>query len=166
METVIRRLLLILGTAVLLLVAAVAAGIAALQTESGRVWLATTISGAASSADSRVTVTGLSGFVPSHMRVARIEIADRDGVWLDIADAVIELRLGDLLRRQLTVRRLAAENVAVMRAPLGPAEPASKPSSDKSAPFTLPRLPVRVVVDGIAIKRLSLAEDLLGQSVA
>ena len=160
----LRRSLLVLAAVTLLLVVAVAGGVAALQTGAGRAWLASSISHALSSPDARVSISGISGFVPSRLQIARIEAADRTGVWLEIDDAALELRLRDLLRGQLTVHRLAARSVTVARAP--EAEPETAPSPSDSEPFSLPRLPVDVAVDAIAIDRIALGEALAGQAIA
>ena len=75
--------------------------------------IAGTVSRTLSSVEDRVNISGISGFVPSRLRVARIELRDRAGLWLSVDDAALELRLRDLLRGQLTVRRLSAATVTV-----------------------------------------------------
>ena len=153
-----RRTLYILGAIALLLVAAVATSFAVLQTQAGQTWLAATLSRALSSGESQVTISGLSGTVPTVMRIDRIEVADRSGAWLQVDDAALQLRLRDLLRGQLTVRRLAADSISVQRAPA-----AGGPSQKPSQPFSLPRLPVDLALQSLAIGRLQLGEALLGQ---
>jgi translocation and assembly module TamB len=158
----LRRLLIILGAVALLLVAAVLASIVAVQTGPGQVWLTATLSRAMSSGGNQISINGLRGTVPSAMRVARIALADRDGAWLEIANATLDLQLADLLRGQLTVRRLAAESVTVTRTPVSEASPLVQGESARS--FSLPQLPVRLAVEAVAIDRLQLGKALLGEA--
>ncbi|HEX2115019.1 MAG TPA: translocation/assembly module TamB domain-containing protein [Alphaproteobacteria bacterium] len=137
------------------------AGLAALQTDAGRTWLAASLSRALSSSNSSLIITGISGFVPSRLHVETIEAADKAGVWLAIEDAALELRLRDLLTGQFTLRRLSAASVTVSRSPQG--QPEQRPSDPES--FSLPRLPVRVAADAITIDRLQLGESLAGEAM-
>lgn len=155
----LRRLFLVLGGAVGLAIVAVLAGWAWFQTDTGRAWLAASLSSALSSPDSRISINELSGTVPSSLRVARIELADSSGVWLQIDNAAVELRLRDLLARQLTIRELSADRIAVFRSPEG----GTSPPPQQSEPFSLPSLPVKVVVDRFAAERIDLSQALLGE---
>src|SRR5690349_7026043 len=159
-----RRLRYILGIIALVLIAAGGAGLVALQTRPGQTWLAATLSQALSSDQSRIVISGLSGTVPSAMHVDRIEVADPGGVWLQVENATVELRLRDLLRRQLTVRRLVAQSVAVLRTPSGNASTQASDASEKK-PFSLPSLPIDIALERLAIDQLRLAEPVLGQDL-
>lgn len=156
--TFLRRSLLVFAAALVLTVAALLVGLAGAQTERGRAWLAASLSQLLSTADSRVTISGLDGTIPSDMRIAHIAVADDSGTWLEIDNAAITLRLRDLLTRRLTVALVSADRISIQRAPQSPAGP-----SQPAKPFSLPSLPVELVVERITVDALRLGAPLLGE---
>lgn len=156
-----RRLLYGLGATALLLIAAGVAGFAVLQTQAGQIWLAAALSRALSSETGLVTISGLRGNVPASMHVDRIDVSDTDGTWLRIDDATIKLRLRDLLQRRLTLEALTVRGIDVRRMPISE-DAGAKPSQ----PFSLPRLPIDIAIESVAVDRVHLEQPVLGEAVA
>jgi translocation and assembly module TamB len=161
MRPAVRRSLRILSIAALAVVLLAGGGLAYLQTTSGKAWLAGTLSRALSSADMNVTLSSVQGSVPFDLRVGRIVVADRDGAWLSVTDAAIDVASRDLLRGRLTVRHLGAREIALMRLPA--AEPA--PTEAEPTSFAIPELPIGIEVRALAVPRIHLAEPVLGEAV-
>jgi len=139
---------------VLLLLAAV---FALAQTPPGRAWIAAALGRALAGPGERVTVSGLEGFVPFDLRVARIEIADAEGPRIIIVRAGISIAPADLLAGRLTVRRLAARDVEVRRL-------SSTPSHLELSSLLNPPLPLRL--EQLHVDRLALGPALIGEPVA
>ena len=75
------RWLRILGWTVGGLVVLVGLLFAGLQTPPGKALIAAVVS------SDGITVEGVSGFIPVDLRVAKIEMRDKKGVWLNVSDA-------------------------------------------------------------------------------
>ena len=93
------------------------AAFAGVQTSAGKRLLASLASNLASSPGQQIRINGIDGFVPTDLRVARIEIADRTGPWLRVDDARIAWSFASLLQRRLRIELLSATKVGVLRAP-------------------------------------------------
>ncbi|GGJ00060.1 hypothetical protein GCM10011320_03610 [Neoroseomonas lacus] len=107
-----------------------------------------------------LTIEGMSGPLPGRLGVGRLVMADADGPWLELEDAVLALDLPALLHPQARVTALTARRVAVHRLPPA-AEP---PPPDPDAPLipALPQLPVAVRIDRLAVERIELGEPVAG----
>ena len=125
----------------------------------GHAWLTAEVVGALSDADSKATVTGLDGAVPFHVQLARFELADRDGIWLTVENAAVDLDPAALLRGTVRVERIAAGHILVARAPL----PATKPAPPSTEPFSVPRLPVAIELGTLDVPSIDLGAPLLGE---
>jgi len=157
----IRRVATIALWAVAAVAATAGAAILYLQTGAGRQWLGRELQAALSAPGAPAKVGAITGFVPSDMRIARIELADGKGAWLAIDDAALAWSPASLLGGVLRIDRLAARQVEVMRQPV----PSGAPSA--STGFSLPRLPVAVDLRALAVTRLVLDPALAGgQTVA
>ncbi|WP_448192048.1 translocation/assembly module TamB domain-containing protein [Azospirillum sp. sgz301742] len=152
----------LLGLAGLLLLIAVAAvaGFGWLQTDAGRRWLVATIEGAASGPDATLRLGTLSGRVPFDLTLSEIRMADREGVWLTLRDAHLALNPMALPARRVEIKELSAAQVVVERPPAASAEPQPKSSAQPA----LPKLPVTVALDRLAVGELRLGEALLGEA--
>jgi translocation and assembly module TamB len=159
MMRALRWTLIGLGGVLGLLLIVSAAGLLWLGSESGRGWLTATANSALASPDQQVTLTGLSGGLPWHWRVERIDIADRDGIWLTIRDTALDLDGWALLHGTARIETLAAAAIDIQRAPVPPQTPA--PAS--AQPFGLPKLPLGIELDRLAIARINVAPALAGE---
>lgn len=107
-----------------------------------------------------VEITRLSGHFPNDIAARRIAIADREGVYLTIDDAVLRWSPLALIHRALDVRDLTARTVDFRRLPAPPLKKPKKPSK----PFGLPIRSARI--DHIAIGRLAVSKAVAGQPIA
>lgn len=128
---------------------------AGLQTAPGKRLLADLASDLASSPDQQIRISGIEGFVPTDLRVERIAIADRTGVWLQVEDAHLSWSFASLLQRRLRIELLSAAQIAVLRVP----QEEKKDSAPGSGGL---RLPFDVDLQTLRIDDLHLAAALGG----
>jgi translocation and assembly module TamB len=144
----------------LAVVAAVAVALfLALRTDAGRERLLAFVESVASTPERQIALDGLDLDGIGDIYLARVALADPDGVWLEGDQLALRWRPAALLRGRLEVERLSLERLHVARAPEGPA---SEPSDE---PFSLPQLPESlppVAIQAFAIDRLELAPPVLG----
>ena len=126
------------------------------QTAPGKRLLASAISSAASSPDQKIRITGIDGFVPTDLRVAQIEIADRTGPWLQVENAQLTWSFGSLLRRNLRVEILSASRIGVLRPPQEE-QTAATPGGSGGV-----RLPFDIDLQALQVDDLHLAAALGG----
>ena len=107
----------------------------------------------------KISFWGIEGVLSSDAKVARITIADRESVWLEINDAEIVWTRSALLTGRLVVDSLKAASIEIKRQPL-PDEGAA-PSPEAST-FSVPELPVSVNLDELAIESVTFGEDVFG----
>ncbi|MFV3074019.1 translocation/assembly module TamB domain-containing protein [Niveispirillum fermenti] len=137
------------GLLALVLLLVIGAGIW-LSTPSGR----DVILAQAQKAVPGLVVEGADGSI-FDLRLARVTMADADGIWLIVTDARLDWTPWPLLGRSLEVAKVGAATVDVARQPL--------PSPDQTEAGTTPlRLPVSVTVDRLAVGRVTLGAALLG----
>ncbi|MDB5358706.1 MAG: rane protein [Rhodospirillales bacterium] len=147
------------GIVVLILVV-LGGGLLWLGSSLGHSWLTATLTRTLTDADTKAAVTGVEGAVPFHIRLARLDLADRDGVWLTVENAAIDLDVMALLRGTARVDRIAADHILIARAPLPPTQPAPATSN---ATFKLPQLPVALEVGTLTVPSIDLGPSLLGE---
>ncbi|MBU8545227.1 MULTISPECIES: translocation/assembly module TamB domain-containing protein [Roseomonadaceae] len=128
------------------------------NTEGGRARLA----GLAESFVPGLTLEGLSGPLPGRLGIARLTMADDQGVWLELEGARLDWDPRALLRREAHVNLLAAERLALHRLP------ASAPEAEPSEPGPLlpelPSLPLAVRLDRLELARIDLGEAVAGMA--
>ena len=148
------------GAALGLLIAILLAAFGLMQTQAGRTWLARTVAQAVSDPDFTVGIEGLRGIVPFRLTVERIEIGDRDGIYLTLRDVGVDISAAALLSGRLYIRSLSVDEINMARMSTAPS---TTPLTDY---FTVPHLPIGVVLDRLSIGRLALAPPVLGESLA
>jgi translocation and assembly module TamB len=97
------RILRWLGIALGLVIVFLAAALGLLQTQAGKAWLARTIAQTISTPDFTVAVARLHGTVPFNLKIDRIDIGDRDGIYLTARDFGLNISPAALLAGQLDV---------------------------------------------------------------
>jgi len=127
---------------------------AALQTAPGQRAVAGLISRMASGPDGGLSLTGLSGFFPTDLQVARISYSDREGPWLTAENVRLRWSFTSLLGGRLLVEIVSADRVAVLRPP----QPAKEETKDEGGGGV--RLPVGVDLNALEIGDLHLAAAL------
>jgi translocation and assembly module TamB len=153
------RILRWLGAALAMVIVLLAAAFGLLQTQAGQAWLARTIERTMSAPDFTVAIAGLKGTVPFRIKVDRIDISDRDGLYLTAHDFAFDISPAALLAGRLHFRSLSFAEVDEER-------PTTAPSTTPWTDYLkVPRLPVGVVLDRLSIGRLVLAPPVLGESL-
>jgi len=118
-----------------------------------------------STPDQTITVSGLTGSLPLHWRVAHIELADRDGPWLRAEGIVLDLDATALLRGTGRIETASAQSIAVLRAPESSTTPTPASSPPVWTNLTVPRLPIAVELDRLSIPSISIAPSFVGQAI-
>jgi translocation and assembly module TamB len=149
------RALRIAGVAIGGLLAILTLMFAVLQTPPGQRVLAGIISGAASTPDGGLEVSGVDGFFPTDMQVARIAYRDRQGPWLTAENVRLRWSFASLFGGRLRVEDLSADRIEVLRPPL----PSKDESTSGGGGF---RLPVGIDLQVLSIGDLHLAAALAG----
>ena len=140
---------------VIALVAVLGLAFAGVQTAPGKRFLASLASDLASAPDQKITITGIDGFVPTDLQVARVEIADRTGPWLQVENAQLSWSFASLLQRRLRIDLLSAAKISVLRAP----QEEKKETTPSNGGL---RLPFDIDLRALRIDDLQLADALGG----
>ncbi|WP_050603128.1 translocation/assembly module TamB domain-containing protein [Ruegeria sp. 6PALISEP08] len=111
--------------------------------------------------DQNVTVSGLQGALSSRATIAEITVADDEGVWLTITDAVLDWNRLALIRGRFSVNALTAQEIDIARTPGTTTKDTPPPAAETQA-FQLPELPVAIEIGEIRISELALGEPLIG----
>ncbi|MCB5199608.1 translocation/assembly module TamB domain-containing protein [Loktanella sp. TSTF-M6] len=134
------------------------------QDEEGEGYLTRLIQDNLSGDDRIVDIQGFEGALSSEATVARITVADSDGVWLTLEDVTLDWNRSALLRGRIDVQELSAALIRVDRAPITP--PSENIPDAEAQPFSLPELPVSIQLDSLDIARIELGEPLIGEALA
>ncbi|WP_428683734.1 translocation/assembly module TamB domain-containing protein [Reyranella sp.] len=126
------------------LVAVLGLAFAVVQTTPGKRFLASLASDLASSPDQKITITGIDGFVPTDLHVARVEIADRTGPWLQVENAQLSWSFASLLQRRLRINLLSAAKISVLRAPQEEKKEATPSNGGLRLPFDIDLRALRI----------------------
>ena len=132
-----------LGTLVVLL--AVLAGGARLvvRTQTGRDLVARVLEGLPLGAVGRLHVEGVAGDPLTDLRLARLQIVDAQGPWLDARDLEMRWRWSELLSRRFHAQAITARTLTILRNPVLKPQPPSRGES---------RLPVAVQIDALRLR--------------
>jgi translocation and assembly module TamB len=154
-----RKLLRWLGIALGVLALCFVAVFALLQTRIAKDWLAREVAGAISDPDFTVAIDGLGGIVPFRVTVQRIEISDRDGIYLTLRDSALDISASALLAGKAHIRSLTIAQIDMARSSTAPS---TTPLMDY---LKVPHLPVAVTLARLSIGKLSLAAPVLGENI-
>jgi translocation and assembly module TamB len=112
-----------------------------------------------------VAIDGLGGAVPFHMHATRITVADAQGTWLTLHNVDLDLSAGGLLAGRAHVRSLTAATLDIARPPEATMRSAAAPPPPLSEQLRIPRLPLALTVDRLAVERIVLDAPVLGTKV-
>lgn len=152
----LKRILLGLLALLLLLVVAVAGLVVALNSQAGRNFAVREIN---KFGKAYVHLGGLAGHFPADIKISSVQLVDTKGVWLSGQGLELKWSPLALLRRNLSVQALTAQNIDMARVP---AYPAGK--SQSSGNGTLPDF--RMNLDRLEIGTLHIASALAGENIA
>jgi translocation and assembly module TamB len=96
-------------------------------------------------------LTDFGGTSPNRLRAARVEIADRDGVWLRIEQVSLDWSVLALLSDRIAVQQVRAAAVTVLRRPVPDAEDSGRSWQIEVAQLALPRILLAEPVIGEAV---------------
>lgn len=156
----VRRVGLALLAALALLLLLIAGTFGLAQTGFGKRMIAAQLSELLSTPEMAVEITGLQGLVPIDMRLARVTVADPDGVWLTVEDARLAWSPSALLRGRIWVDEVSAALISVDRLP------PSGPEPEPAEPLRIPELPdwlPPTTLQQLSVGRLDLGQEVLGQ---
>lgn len=106
-----------------------------------------------------VRIAGFSGALSGAARLERLTVADAEGVWLTLEDAVLDWNRGALFDGRLEVAELSAARILLSRLP----EAGGGAPTPEAPGFRLPDLPVSVAIGRIAAGRVVLGAPVLGR---
>lgn len=111
-----------------------------------------------SGAGREVRIIGFEGALSARATMQELTIADDDGIWLVLRGAVLDWNRAALLRRQVEINELAADEIIILRAPRGDPDTISPEAEE----FSLPELPVSVRIGRVQAARVEIGESLFG----
>jgi len=106
----------------------------------------------------QIRLNGIQGALSSNATIARITVADRDGVWLTIENASIVWNRLALVRGRLSIDKLSADRIAMPRNPL----PDESLPSPEATPFQLPELPVAIILRELDVPQMQFGQGVFG----
>ena len=112
-------------------------------------------------------IEGLRGAIPGGPTVRRIVLSDAQGPYLVVENALLDLDLRALFRRELRIRELSADRVALSRVPAGEPAPEPEPAREPGSLLpTLPRLPIGLAVERLEARRVEIGAAVAGMEAA
>lgn len=120
-------------------------------------YLETLIEDALSSPNLNVSLSGMQGTFSSSARVDKIDISDKDGIWLSIEDAELDWTRSALLRKRVEISNLSASTINLFRIPASDAE-----TTPEAGSFRVPELPVALNIETIFTKELIIGAPVFG----
>ncbi len=106
----------------------------------------------------RIGLNGLEGTLSSNVSLRSITLSDKQGVWLTIEKPQLVWSRASLLSGKVDIESLTAERIDYVRNPVADE---SLPAPEAS-PLALPDLPVAVILNKLAIGRVTFAEQVFG----
>ncbi|MGY6548205.1 MAG: translocation/assembly module TamB domain-containing protein [Roseinatronobacter sp.] len=114
-----------------------------------------------SDAGREVRISGFRGALSSRATIDQMSIEDETGVWLLIEDAAMQWNRTALLRGRIEIAELSAGRLTVLRAP----EAQASDELITVPQFSLPELPVAVLLDQLQVDEVVLGAALLGEEL-
>jgi translocation and assembly module TamB len=108
--------------------------------------------------DETLHVSSLSGFFPTDLQAARIELLDEQGPWLTVENARLRWSFTSLFEGRVRVEMLSAALVDVVRPPL----PQKTRQAEGGSVIGSFKLPVGVDLQALSVEALHLAAPLAG----
>ena len=109
--------------------------------------------------DGQVRVEELGGFFPNHLHVARLEIADQKGTWLQIERASLDWSALAILGNHVAIDKVSASSITVRRRPVPSGTSGGETPQIDIAQLSVPRVVLAAPVIGHAVT-LSAAGNL------
>jgi len=129
------------------------------QAEEEKSWALAFVESQLSTPNRQIRLENIEGLLSSKASIGRITIADTQGVWLEIHDAQIDWDRTQMLRGQIVINKLAARHIEVLRRPL---KEDKKFFLLESRSWSVPQLPVGVIIENLATQQLVLKKTVAG----
>lgn len=130
--------------------------------EDDKTYLENLLQDALSGDDHRVNVSGFRGALSSEATLDILTIADEDGTWLTMKGATLIWSRSALLGGYLDVTELSAAEIEITRLPENEAEIGTEDT--QATRFALPELPVSVDIEKIAVEKVILSPEVMGEA--
>ncbi|MGB0497265.1 MAG: translocation/assembly module TamB domain-containing protein [Rubricella sp.] len=99
-----------------------------------------------------------------------LEVADSEGVWIEIERIAIDWSPTRLLRAEIELTSLDIEGLAILRPPAAGSEPPrlseTSPLAAQFSPFSWPRSPIALRVEDLVLRNVEIAEGVLARPIA
>ena len=95
--------------------------------------------------------------------ISTLQIRDSDGIWFDASNLLVDWSPTALIRGRFTFETLSAEQISILRAPIGRGDPPAEEAPPVA--FAWPRPPVPISIDALRIDRLRIEGGLLPQDL-
>lgn len=142
------------------LLAAFVLTFALVQTHWGKNTLAELAAAALSKDEAReVEVGKLSGWIPFNVQLQDLSISDERGRWLEVEGIRLRWSPFALLGGRLSIHEVTARRVELLRTP----QEAKEAHAETPGPTDWPRTLLRVRVGQLAVKRIRLGQDVVGE---
>ncbi|MBJ3778602.1 translocation/assembly module TamB domain-containing protein [Acuticoccus mangrovi] len=116
-----------------------------------------------STPDRQIRLGRIQGALSSDVRISSISIADSEGTWLTIEDVHLVWSRWALLRGRLDVDLLEASAIRIDRTPV-PGE--NDEPLEEGAEFSVPELPVSILIDSLKVPEVAIAEGVIGPAAS
>lgn len=119
------------------------------------------VEGQLSAPNRQISLNGLEGALSSDVSLSSITISDADGVWLEIIQPRLIWNRSALLTGKLEIEQLKADAIRYLRPPLADE---SLPDPEATS-FSIPDLPVEVVVEDLSVPEVILGAPVMGEEM-
>lgn len=114
-----------------------------------------------SSPDQQVHIGKLQGFIPFTIRIDRVQLGDKKGIWLTLDDLLFQWSPLKLLHGTFYIDEIKASLLSIERLPEGSEK---KKKTEEFKPFELPQKVPGIIVKTLTVSRLSLKPEVLGHA--
>ncbi len=135
-----------------MLIPAIAVAQTSAQEDADKGFLTQLIEENLSDATRDVNIVGFQGALSSQATIAALTVSDADGIWLTLEGMTLDWNRAALLRGAIDINQITADRIVLDRPPKSETS-APKP---EASPFSLPDLPVSVVLGRLAVGELVL----------
>ena len=153
-----RWLALGVGVALAMLLLVAAGAFAVLRTDWGLAQLKSLIETLASSEAMALHIGGLEGPFPERLHVRDVRMSDTDGLLISLDEGELRWHPLTLLARRLEIEAIDLGTLSIERLPAGPQ--GEEPETE--AGFSLPRLPIDIVLRRFHVETLALGPAVAG----
>ncbi|WP_412058767.1 translocation/assembly module TamB domain-containing protein [Bartonella sp. DGB2] len=129
---------------------------AASLTDDDRSWMIGLIERQISAPNRQIRLQHIEGTLSAKAKIGEITVSDQEGVWLKIEKVKVDWNRAALLKGRLDINQLSADKIDFIRLPL------PNPTKPEAEPFSLPALPIAVLIKHIKADQVNLGESLFG----